>query len=278
MRPWIESVALAAWLTLAGAASAAPAVDLRGVAGRVIVIPERRSDIAVVVLRTEPDFPIRVTRFAETVTVRGGLGHRIEGCAVVSGRAAVRIRGQGAVPLERLPKIAIRAPLDTRFTAGEGVFGAVGRSDNLDFVSRGCGRWVIANVRGRLRLSIADGAEARAGSARVADLSVAGSGAVAAREVRAGLTAVSSGDGGITVASAGGPIDIRIAGAGNVAVATGRAAHVAISIAGSGAARYGGEAQSLAASVAGSGYISVAKVTGPVTRQVMGAGAVQVGR
>jgi hypothetical protein len=182
------------------------------------------------------------------------------------------------VPLEQLPSIAVRTPLAVKISVGEGVFGAIGRADSLDFASRGCGDWVIANVRRRLRISEVGSGEARAGTAGSGDLSVAGSGSIETRDIRFGLTALSSGDGDISAASGSGPLMIRVAGSGDIRVLGGEASQMNVSIAGSGSVRFAGVARALIASIAGPGYISVSQVKGPVKKQVFGGGEIQAGR
>lgn len=270
--------AIAGAMVCAGAAGAVPGVVIRGAAAKVVVIPEARSDILVTVIQANPRFPIRVTRFGKDVFIDGDVAHLVGGCPSSGPHPGVRINGRGVIPLDQLPSLAVRTPLAVKIAVGEGVYGAIGRADSLDFASRGCGDWVIANVRRRLRISEVGSGAARAGSAGTGDLSVAGSGSIETRAIHAGLTALSSGDGDITAASGGGPLMIRVAGSGNIQVLSGEASQMNVSIAGSGAVRFGGLAHALIASVAGPGYISVSQVKGPIKKQVFGAGEIQAGR
>jgi hypothetical protein len=278
MRVRVIGGALAACLGACGAARAAPSLQIRGAAARVVVIPETRDDILVTVLEAKAPFPLKVTRFGEAVYIDGDVAHHVSGCPVVGGMAGVRIDGRGSFSAADLPRLAIRVPRNVQLTVGDGVSGAIGRTSSLDFATRGCGDWVIATVKGHLRLSDTGSGEVRTGAAGSADLSVAGSGSIAARDIHGDLTAISSGDGDISAASATGRVVVRIAGAGDVRILGGQARDLNISIAGSGSARYGGQAKGLSATVAGSGYVSVSQVSGPVKKQVFGAGEVQVGR
>ena len=265
-------MALAAWPAVL---RAAPSVDIRGAAVRVVVIPESRSRIAVSVIKANPLVPLKVTRRGDKVTIRGDVSHQVSGCP--AGRT-VQIRGRGAIAVADLPRVVVRTPWDVHLSAGEAVFGAVGRSASLDLSNLGCGDWVIGNVRGRLKLSQAGSGSARAGAAGTADLSMAGSGSIAIGDIHAGLTAISSSAGNITAASVNGPLSVRVAGSGDIRAKTGKVTDMNASIAGSGDIRFGGTAGTLVASVAGPGGITVAEVSGPVTRRIFGSGEISVGK
>ena len=265
-------------MAVAQVAVAAPSVQVRGAAARVTIIPEARRDIAVSLTHADPRLPIRITKLGDRIFITGDVGHRVHGCHTPAGRRGVAVWGRGVIPYEELPTLVIRTPTMVRLSAGEAVFGDIGRSASVDFTNQGCGDWTIADVQGRLRLNQAGAGDARTGSAGSSDLSVAGSGGISTGPVRDGLAAVSSGSGAIVVASAFGPVDARVAGPGGITLAGGSVTAMTVSIAGSGAVTLHGVAHSLRASIAGSGDVTVDKVTGPVTRQVFGSGAVRVGR
>lgn len=266
-----------AWAACAPWARAAPSLDLRGVAARVVVVPEARDDVIARVLEPKPRFPLRLHRVGDRLVIAGDAMHRIQGCPAPGESPAVTITGRGGFDLADLPRVVVRAPRDVRITANGAVFGVVGRSASLDLVNRGCGAWTVANVGGRLRISQAGGALVRTGSAAQADLSVAGAGQIYAGAVTDGAAAVSSGAGAITIAALSGPFNARVAGSGEIRVEKGNVSHMVAAIAGSGAVRFGGVAGDLQASVAGSGMVSVATVRGAVSRRVFGAGLVRVG-
>ncbi|MHB8529491.1 MAG: GIN domain-containing protein, partial [Caulobacteraceae bacterium] len=260
-------------MAAAGAASgagAAPSVRIRGAVARVVVIPEARSDIAVTIVKTNPRLPLRIRQFAGNVFVDGDIAHRAHVCHSLLGRPSVGVWGRGDIRYQDMPQVVIHTPMDVRVSAGDAVFGSIGRSNSLDFSNRGCGDWTIGNVKGNMRLAVAGSGDARSGSAASADLSVAGSGDLATQEVRQGLTAVSTGSGDITAGSVYGPLNIRIAGSGDVKARSGQVTDMTAQIAGSGDVRFGGVAQNLNASIAGSGDITVAKVTGQVNKRVFG--------
>jgi hypothetical protein len=271
-------VAACGLIAVAGAAGAAPTVDIRHAVARVVVIPEIRPNIVVTLVKTNARLPLRITRFAGRVYISGDVGHRAHNCRTVEGQPVVGVRGRGEIAYRDMPLVVIYTPMNARVSAGEAVFGSVGRSDSLEFSESGCGNWTIANVRGHLRLNVDGSGGARAGAVGSADLSVAGSGAIAAREIRGGLTAFSSGSGDIAAGSVSGPFNVRIAGAGDVRAPRGRVTRMTASVAGSGDVRFGGVASSLNASVAGSGAITVAQVTGPISKRVFGSGEVRIGR
>jgi hypothetical protein len=263
---------------VAQVASAAPSIQVRGAAVRLSIIPEARRDIAVSLTHTDPRLPVRIAKLGDRIFITGDVGHRVHGCRTPAGRPGVAIWGRGTVPYEELPTLVIRAPTTIRLSAGEAVFGEIGRSASVDFTNQGCGDWTIGDVQGRLRLNQAGAGDARTGSAGSSDLSVAGSGGISTGPIRGALTAVSSGSGAIEVASVSGPVDARVAGPGGITIGGGSATVMTVSIAGSGAVTLHGVARSLRASIAGSGDVTVDRVTGPVTKQVFGSGAVRVGR
>lgn len=274
----IGAIALGMWLTLtaAVAARAAPtatALEIRGAAMRVAIVPERRTDVRVIVLRINPRLPIRIRSAGGRIVITGDVSRRVHAC---DGRN-VELWGRGDVAYNALPFVVVRTPLAVRVSAGDAVFGVIGRSASVDLTNKGCGNWTIANTRGRLRLDQAGAGQSRAGSAGSGDLSVAGSGRIAVLSLGGGMMAVSSGSGDIAVEQVSGPMDVRIAGTGDVAVAAGDVTHMDASIAGSGDVRMEGVAQSLTASVTGSGDVVVKHVSGPVVRRVFGPGSVRVG-
>ena len=278
MRLVITLGAFVAALTAPASAFAAPAVEIRGVAARVTIIPEARGDIVVTVARADPRLPIQIRKLGDHIYVLGDVGRHVHSCRTPQGAKVVSVWSRPTFPLEQLPQLIIRTPMAVRLSAGDAVFGEIQRCASVDFTNKGCGDWTIADVQGRLRLNQAGAGDARTGSAGSSDLSVAGSGGISTGALRGGLKAVSSGSGDIAVASVSGPVDARVAGPGNVYMAAGSVGAMTVSIAGSGAVTLRGTAASLKASVAGRGDVSVARVTGLVVKQVFGAGAVRVGR
>ena len=274
MRGWLVAVA---WLTSAALAQAAPRLEIRGFAGRVTIIPEARTDVAVGFLKNSLVAPVKVRRSGDLTVIEGGLENRIKGCPLIDGVHQVRVSGVGNLSPKELPNLLIRTPRNLRVVAGGGVSGVVGRTDSLELENRGCGNWTIANVRGRLRLTQVGAGQLSVGAAGESDLNVAGGGRIAVRSVAGILTAVSTGEGSVSVAELDGPMVGRIAGSGLIDVKQGGAPEVNVQVAGSGAMRFGGSAGAVIATVTGEGEVDVAHASGPVTRRIYGAGQIRVG-
>ncbi len=278
MRAFIGLAALAGGLVLASAASAAPGVDIRYAAARVTVIPEARGDIQVFVAKGNGQLPLTVTRQGDQVVVEGNLHMRPYSCHSLFGKPAVFIFGIGNVGIDDLPQVVIHVPMDAHVSAGEAVWGSVGRTSSLDFRDAGCGDWTLAPVSGPLNIGVAGSGDVKASGAGWAEVHVSGSGDVALGEVRGALTTAISGSGDVTAASINGPLDARISGSGDVKIHGGRATTMRVHIAGSGDVTLKGPADSLEASIAGSGDVNVGPVSGSVTKHIAGSGDVNIGR
>jgi hypothetical protein len=278
MRPWLAVGVMGIASAAAVAGRAAPAVEIRGAAARVTIIPRAQATIDATLVHADARLPIRIRRVGDRLYVTGDVGRQIRSCAVAGGARGVSVWGRGMIAYDQLPQLVIRAPMAVRIIAGEAVFGEIGKSASVDFTNLGCGDWVIADVQGRLRLNQAGSGALRTGSAGSSDLSVAATGGVSTGDIRGGLKAVSSGSGNIAVAQVSGPVDARVAGSGDIDLAGGAVGAMTVSIAGSGAVRLRGTAQSLKVSIAGSGDVTVTRVVGTVSKQVFGPGAVRVGR
>ncbi len=264
--------------TMASASLAAPTLDLRGAAVRLVVIPEARDDIQVSLTRASRVLPIRIHTFGKNTFVVGDVAHRAHSCVSFGPHRGVGVWGRGTISYDELPQLVARTPMDVKITAGDAVFGDIGRSASLDLTNRGCGGWTVANVAGRARINQTGSGDTRAGGAGEADLTVAGSGDINLQAVRGGVTAVSAGSGNITVASLQGPFNVRVAGSGDVRAKSGAASDVNAQVAGSGNVAFGGVARAVHASIAGSGDVNIAKVDGPVIKHVFGSGEVTIGR
>ena len=278
MRISLSMIVAAGACAMPFVASAAPTLDLRGAAARIVVIPGTRQDIQVVLARASSALPIRIHTFGQSTFVSGDVGHKIHACNGRGSHRRVGVWGRGDIPFEELPLLVARTPMDVRITAGDAVFGEVGRSGSLDLTNRGCGDWTVANVTGLAHLDQSGSGDTRGGGAGRADLDVSGSGDITMQGVRGAVTAVSAGSGNITVASMNGRFNARIAGSGDVRVDSGEADDVNAEVAGSGSVAFGGVARALHASIAGSGDITVGRVDGPISKHVFGSGDVVVGR
>ena len=262
----------------AGAAQAAPGIEIRNAVARVTIIPEARSNVAISVMRANRHLPLKISRYGDTVVVDGGLGWRSINCHNLFGHPAAFVWGIGNISYDDMPQILVRTPLQTRVGAGGGVFGSVGAGAGVDLANSGCGDWTVADQNGPLRLSMSGSGDVRAGTVAAADVHISGSSDVYVRAARGGLTAAVSGSGDINASTVNGPLRVRVGGSGDVKVHDGAVTDMNVSVAGSGDVRFGGVAQSLVANVAGSGDVSAARVTGSVTKHIAGSGDVSVGR
>ena len=277
MRTGVAPLALISALTVAASSEAMPLVDVRGAAVRIVIIPEQRQGVRVVILKRVRELPLRITRSGQNLSISGNLGHTSRGCFIAGGKPGVRIKGRADVAYENLPEIFIFTPRAMRIAAGEAVFGTVGRSDSLDLANRGCGAWTVANVGGHLRVNQSGSGHIAVGTAGVSDLSVAGAGQIVTRNLSGALTAVSSNSGNISVGAVAGALNLHVAGPGDIRVSGGSANQMTASVAGSGVIHFGGTAGRLNAMVAGSGLLSVRRVNGPAKQQVFGSGSIRVG-
>lgn len=278
MRGFLACGAFAAAALVGGGAAAAPSVHIKDAVARVTVIPEDRADVKVEFLTTNAALPLVVRREGERTVVDGDLRHsRINNCTSLNGQTSVNVRGVGRVGWEDMPQVVVRTPREAKVAAGGAVFGTVGRSASLDLSHAGCGDWTIANVAGELKIREAGSGDVKAGSAASAQVSLAGSGDVSVGRIAGDLDADIAGSGDIRAQSIGGDLKARVAGSGDVRVAGGRAGVMEASIAGSGDVTFGGVAERLEARVMGSGDVTAARVTGAVSKSIMGSGAVHIG-
>lgn len=279
MRALTTLALVAAAVSAAGAASAAPGVKIKDAVARVVIIPENRSDVKVEFLTTNPSLPLTVRQNGDEVIVDGDLRmNKINGCNSRNGKTWVKVRGVGEVSYDNFPQVAVRVPMDARVQAGGAVFGDIGRSDSVKLGNAGCGDWTIANTKGKLEVAQAGSGDTKTGSAGVAEISIAGSGDVSTQAVAGDLEVNIAGSGDVSVASIAGKLDGNIAGSGNISVAGGRSRMVDISVMGSGDVAFNGEADEVDVSVAGSGDVRIAKVNGPVKKHVAGSGDVIIGQ
>jgi hypothetical protein len=275
MRTVLGGVAV---LVLTAGAAGAQELEIENAAARVVVIPEARSDVQVSVTPGRVGLPqLQIQRTRAGVEIDGGLRRRIEGCNTHNGLTTVRIDGVGRVPLADLPVVTARVPLNADVSASGAVWGSIGRTNNLDLASAGCGEWRAANVAGQVEVSAAGSGGVYVGSSRSAQVSLAGSGDVRLGPVAGPLRASMAGSGDIRAVSVSGALEASIAGSGDVVVEQGRTGPLEANIVGSGDVRVPGAA-SLNASIMGSGDVRVGEVAGSVRRSVMGSGDVVIGR
>ena len=274
------------------AAVAAPAsaadVEIRHAVARVVIIPEDRSDIAVEIESGRANLPaLTVRRRGGEVRIDGELGRNAinqcsderDGARQPGEGASVEVRGRGLINLADAPLVVVRTPRDVDVSAGDGVFGSVGRgASSIELGSGGCGAWTVASTDGQMKLAVGGSGSIRAGSSGELRAAVGGSGSVVAGATGR-LDAAIGGSGDITVASVrGSEAKVAIGGAGDVVVRDGDVSNVRVAIGGSGNVRYGGRTRDLNVSIAGSGDVRVREATGEVKRAIVGSGEVTIGR
>jgi hypothetical protein len=282
MRTALALVAGAFALGWAGLATA-QSIEFRNVSARVVIIPEQRSDVEVIILKTNPSLPLRVEKgFANRTIVNGGdwfglfWGAHAD-CNLGEGAPETVVPHVGRVTYDDLPQITVRVPEDAVVDAGGAIYGSVGRSHSLHLRIAGCGEWTVANVVGGLDVAAAGSGRLRTGSAGRMNLTIAGASDATTTQVQDGLEVSIAGAGDVHVGQASGPVEVSMAGGGSVRIDGGRATNLGVNIMGSGDVDYGGVADRLDANIAGSGDIHAAKVLGAVSRSIAGSGSVEVG-
>lgn len=273
----LQLALLAAAAALAGGAAHAQTVDIRDAVARVTVIPENRNGVKVEVVSANNRIPLDVRTSGDRTVIDGQLDRRIRNCRGDGERSSIEVRGVGDIAWRDMPQIVIRTPRNTRIYAGGAVFGSVGRSTSLTLNNAGCGDWTVANVEGELRLRQAGSGDTRAGNAGSAHINIAGSGDLAAADIKGALEVDIAGSGDVMVKSVNGPLEVSIAGSGDVTVAGGRASSMSVSIAGSGDVNFGGSTQTLKARIAGSGDVKAREVKGEISKSVIGSGSIIIG-
>ena len=278
----LQTTLLAAVAATFAAGFAAPSaqaatVEIEDAVARVTVVPENRKDIKVEVISANSRLPLKVRTMGERTIIDGDLDRKIRSCKSSGETSTVHVRDVGDVSWSEMPQVVIRTPRDVKIEAGGAVFGSVGRSATLELGNAGCGDWTIANVEGAARVSQAGSGDTRMGSSGQLRVRVAGSGDVAAADVRGSLEVNIAGSGSASVRSVNGPLEVGIAGSGDVEIGGGRATTMKVSVAGSGDVDFRGSADSLRARIAGSGDIHVNQVKGEISKSIMGSGSVRVG-
>ena len=240
---------------LCGPAMAAPTLQIKNAAVRVVVVPEDRTDIAVDVYGANPSLPLTVTKIGGDVVIDGHLPSFLTSCHGSGDDLHAFVFGKGDFPVSQFPEILVHTPMSVNVAAGGVVQGSVSRSQDLTIQDGGCGEWTVANVAGALDAQVSGVGAICAGSAHSAELTLSGSGRLSAVSVATQLNARLSGSGAIGVQSAG-SADVTITGTGGVKV--------------------GPLAGGLAADISGAGGLDVASLEGPLTADVSGVGNVNI--
>lgn len=273
----LQMILLAAASALAAGSAQAASVEIKDAVVRVTVVPENRSDIKIEIVKPNAGLPLSIRTMGDRTILDGDLDRQIHNCGGSAGRASVDVRRVGRIGWDEMPQVVIRTPRDVKVESGGAVFGSIGRSASLSLANAGCGDWTVANVEGEAKVSQAGSGDTRMGSASGLRLRVAGSGDLAATDVKGGLDINIAGSGSAHVRSISGPLEVGVAGSGDVRIGGGNATAMRVSVAGSGDIDFGGTADSLRARIAGSGDVHVHEVKGEISKTVMGSGGVHVG-
>lgn len=254
-------------------------VQLRDVAGFVRVIPENRRDVAVAVRNTGPLPQPQFRLSRERLVINGQLRRQVRSCnASGADGFEVRTARYGAVADASLPVFEIRVPRRAVVTAGGAVRLRMGASETAELHIDGCGDADIERISGDADVSVSGMPDVRLYDAGSANVAMAGAGDVVFGVVRDGLTVSIAGAGDFIAARADGETNIAIQGSGDVTIRGGHASALSVAIAGAGDVIHNGEVGDLDVVIFGAGDVLVRRVSGEVTRRVLGSGEVVVGR
>lgn len=229
--------------------SARPALRIQVKSGttaalKVVVIPERRSDIAVE--RGAEGFELAREGQALFIT---------DGFDAADGRNCPE-----RLPATGLNTIIVRTPMDVDIHSSGAVVGEVGAARALRLATGGCGTWRASSA------------------AAAASLVQAGGGSIELGAANKGLAARLTGDGQVKVGEVQGPLAADVQGRGRMALAGGVNPKAQLRLAGPGEIVHAGQVGTLEAELSGSGRIHVEVVTGQVRKVVGGMGQVTWGR
>lgn len=276
----IAAGALAAAVPLALSPSAAAAQTLRinGVAAKIVVTSENRSDIVAEVTPGRGIDTPRIQTSGSGLSVVGDYSSSdLRNCRKRDGRGGdTLVLRRRNVREGDLPVVRVRAPRDVRIVADGALIGSIGPSDSLSLTSHRCASWTIGAVAGRMNIVHEGIGDVRAGTADSASLRLEGLGDFqmgATRSFKADI----DGMGDVDVARVDGPVDITLEGMGDVTIAAGHATSFRARLDGMGDVRFAGTADSLDATANGMGEVWVSRVTGTVSRNQSGFAKVRVG-
>jgi hypothetical protein len=276
----IAAGALAAAIPLALSATPASAQTLRisGVAARIVVTPENRSDIIAEVSTGRGVDTPRIQRSGAGLSVLGDYSDSdLRNCRKRDGRSGdTLVLRRRNVSESDLPVVRVRAPRDVRIVADGALIGSIGPSESLSLTSKRCATWTIGAVSGRMNVAHEGVGDVRAGSADATSVRLEGLGDFRMGATRS-FTAALEGMGDVDVARVDGPVDVSLDGMGDVSIAGGRATTFRARVDGMGDVRFNGTADTLDATANGMGEVWVAHVTGTVKRNQSGFAKVRVG-
>lgn len=294
--------ALSAAICLSGAAVAEPIahLTLKGVIGRVVIVPASTGNIGVTITPGKG----AGAKWAMRAFVVDGVTH-IEGPRALWRNADCRNKGAGPeIKLDGGPWIALGDLAQIRVSAPAGL--ALEMRDSLASLTAGdvdsaeigetaCFGVTLGAVAQTLKLEVAGSGDFAAASAGEAKLSVAGSGNVRLGAVKGEVKADIAGSGSLDLGAVGGDFKLDVAGSGNAHVASvgqgvklsiagsgsvvidgGRASRFGADIAGSGSVDFRGSAVAPDISIAGSGGVTIAAAEGEPSVSVFGSGEARI--
>jgi len=254
-------------------------VQLRDVAGYVVVRPEDRTDVMVSISNTGPISAPELRTSGSRLVIDGNLRRRVRSCRVGAENAfSVEVSRIGRVADADLPTIELRVPRHVALSVSGAVRLRVARSDSLELHVSGCGDADVERVDGAADIATSGALDLRLYDAGEVSIAMAGAGDVTLGVAREGLALSIAGAGDFLAQHVDGPTNVAIQGAGDVTIRDGRATTLSIAIAGAGDVVHGGSADRLDAVILGGGDVRVREVSGPVSRRVFGGGEVVVGR
>jgi hypothetical protein len=255
---------------------AAREVQLRDLAAIVLVTPQAREDVALVITNPGPLPNPDLRLSGNRLIVDGKQRRNVRSCDGERDEFEVVLSGRGRLGARQLPVIEIRVPRAAVVSASGAVSLRVGAAESAQITVSGCGDAEIESVAGEADITVAGNSSVRlyqAGSARIA---IAGAGDVEIGAVLAGLTASIAGAGDLSAQRVDGPTNLAVQGAGDVHIRDGRADVLTIVIAGAGDVVHNGSARQLDATIVGAGDVRVRRVDGEINRRVLGGGEVIV--
>lgn len=254
-------------------------IRLENMAAYVRVRPEERDDVAVAIVNQGPLPAPNLRRSGRRLVIDGRLRGQLLTCTVRGATGFdVRTRRQGQVSGGQLPVIEIRVPLEAVVTARGAMRMHMTAAESAEVSFDGCGDADIERVDDLAQVAVAGDAKMRIFDAGELVAALAGEAQLEARYVRDGATVSIAGAGVFRAARADGPTNIVIQGAGEAAIGEGRAEDMTVVINGAGEVIHNGSAESLDVFIVGAGDVRVREVEGEVSRRVLGAGRVVVGR
>lgn len=257
---------------------AASELQIRDVAAFVRIHPENRADISVAIINPSSLPAPRLHSAGNRLIIDGQLRRRIRGCRTgAQGRFDVNINGAGWLRTEQIPIIEVRAPQRANVSVSGATRLNMGRAENAEVNIAGCGDADLEGVSGEIALAMAGSSDVRLYDAGTASVSLAGDGDATIGVVRNGITVSIAGSGDLIASRVDGPTNIAVQGSGDVTIRDGRASVLSVAIAGAGDVIHNGVADRLDAAILGSGDVRVRRVTGQVTRRVLGGGDIVVG-